>query len=187
SALQALARKLSGVLVIDEAYVDFSSENAIDFAQRFENVLVTRSFSKSYGLAGMRIGFAAGNASLIEALLKVKDSYNVDRLAQVAALAAFQDTAYLRSTVDRVRKTRKKLTGGLRKLGWEVLDSEANFVFGKPPRPAGEVMAALRRAKILVRHFPGPRTGESLRISVGTDREIELLLRALGRTSGGTV
>ena len=178
--LTRLARRLKGVLLIDEAYADFADENAASLFKRFPNVLITRSFSKSYSLAGMRVGFALGGRPLIEALFKVKDSYNVDRLAQAAAEAAFRDQRYLRKTVKRIRRTRERLSTTLRKRGWEVLPSSANFVFACPPGvPAARVFHRLRRKKVLVRYFPGKKTGRYLRISVGTDKEIDFLLKAL--------
>jgi histidinol-phosphate aminotransferase len=178
--LARLARRLKGVLLVDEAYADFADQNASSLFKKFPNVLVTRSFSKSYSLAGMRIGFALGSRPLIEALFKVKDSYNVDRLAQVAAEAAFRDRAYLRKTIRRIRRTRERLAGALRRRGWEVLPSSANFILARPPGGAAlAVFRQLRRRKVLVRHFPGKRTGAWLRISVGTDRQIDLLLKAL--------
>jgi histidinol-phosphate aminotransferase len=184
STLARLARRLRGVLLIDEAYADFARDNHAALFKRHPNVLVTRSFSKSYSLAGMRVGFALGSRPLIEALLKVKDSYNVDRLAQLAAEAAFGDQAYLRKTVRRIQKTRQRLESGLRKLGWEALPSAANFVFARPPHtPAAKVFRHLRQKKVLVRHFPGNQTGGWLRITVGTDKEIDFLLRALRTVS----
>lgn len=179
--LAQLAERLRGVLVIDEAYVDFADDDCASLAARFPNVLVTRSFSKSYSLAGMRVGFCLGHRALIEALFKVKDSYNVDRLAQIAAEAAFKDQAYLSRTVARIRRTRERLGRELGRRGWEVLPSAANFVFAMPPKrtSAQQVFGELRRRKILVRHFPGKRTGAFLRISIGTDKEIDFLLKAL--------
>ena len=178
--LARLARRLKGVLLIDEAYADFADENAAMLFKRFPNVLVTRSFSKSYSLAGMRVGFALGSRPLIEGLMKVKDSYNLDRLAQIAAEEAFGDQRHLRRTVRRVQRTRERLSKALRKRGWEVLPSSANFVFARPPGvSAAKVFRHLRRRRVLVRHFPGKKTGEWLRISVGTDKEIDFLLRAL--------
>lgn len=179
-ALARLARRLKGVLVIDEAYADFADENCSSLFKKFPNVLITRSFSKSYSLAGMRVGFALGDRALIEALLKVKDSYNVDRLAQAAAEAAFRDQRHLRRTVKRIRRTRERLSRTLLKRGWEVLPSSANFVFARPPGiPAARVFRHLRRKKVLVRYFPGKMTGRFLRISVGTDKEIDFLLKAI--------
>ena len=129
---------------------------------------------------GMRIGFALGNQQLIGALFKVKDSYNVDRLAQTAAEAAFRDQAYLRKTAARIKATRRRLTQTLERWGWEVLPSAANFVFARPAGIAAtEVFARLRKKKVLVRHFPGAKTGRFIRISVGTDKEIDFLLNAL--------
>lgn len=188
--LARLARRLKGVLLIDEAYADFARENCAALFKTFPNVLVTRSFSKSYSLAGMRVGFALGSRKLIEALFKVKDSYNVDRLAQIAAESAFRDQPHLRKNVRRIRQTRERLSEALRARGWAVLPSEANFVFARPPIitrgttaisriSAMDVFRHLRRHKVLVRHFPGKRTGAWLRISVGTDNEIDFLLKVL--------
>jgi histidinol-phosphate aminotransferase len=184
-ALARLARRLKGVLLIDEAYADFADQNAASLFKRFPNVLVTRSFSKSYSLAGMRVGFALGSHPLIEALMKVKDSYNLDRLAEIAAEAAFSDQRYLRRTVRRIRRTRQRLSKSLLERGWQVLPSSANFLFARPPVvSAVRVFRNLRRRKVLVRHFPGKKTGDWLRISVGTDKEIDFLLRALHSMRG---
>jgi len=179
--LARLARRLKGVLLIDEAYADFARENCATLFKTFSNVLVTRSFSKSYSLAGMRVGFALGSRALINALFKVKDSYNVDRLAQIAAEAAFRDQPYLRRNVRRIRGTRERLSKSLLAHDWEVLPSEANFVFARPPEGmrAIDVFRHFRCHKVLVRHFPGKRTGAWLRISIGTDKEIDFLLKAL--------
>jgi len=187
--LSRLARRLRGVLLIDEAYADFAGENAASLFKRHPNVLVTRSFSKSYSLAGMRVGFALGSRTLIESLMKIKDSYNLDRLAQIAAEAAFGDQRYLRRTVRRVCRTRQRLASELGRRGWKVLPSSANFVLARPVISRGttaissisavDVFRYLRKKKILVRHFPGKKTGQWLRISIGTDKEIDFLLKAL--------
>jgi histidinol-phosphate aminotransferase len=178
----AFCRAFPGVVLIDEAYVDFSREHAMDLATAADNTntLVMRTLSKAYSLAGLRLGYTVGPAPLIAALYKIKDSYNVDMLAQLIAQAALEDPAHMRAHAARIRQTRARLTSALRGRGYGVLDSETNFVFARPPDGrAAELLAQLRRNRILVRHFPGPRTGEYLRITVGTDAEIDALLAAL--------
>ncbi|HEX2681492.1 MAG TPA: aminotransferase class I/II-fold pyridoxal phosphate-dependent enzyme, partial [Candidatus Dormibacteraeota bacterium] len=172
----------SGVVVIDEAYVDFAPRSCLPLLERHANVLLLRTFSKSYGLAGMRIGFALGPADLIEALDAVKDSYNVDRLAIVAATAAIEDADHHRKVVDEVVRNRGELARALEGLAFEVVPSSTNFVFARPPRPAGEVVAALRERKILVRHYDREPIAGWIRITVGTREQHEKLLSALKET-----
>ena len=182
--IAAFARRFPGVVVVDEAYADFARGNAMSFATapRNRNVIVMRTFSKSYSLAGLRVGFCVGPKDLIAALYKAKDSYNVDAVAQAVALAAFKDRAYHRRTVAKVVKTRKAFSKALAKRGWDVIPSEANFVFAKPPSPAkaAEVFAMLKARGIFVRYFAGPLTGDRLRITIGTDDQMKALLAALG-------
>ena len=171
------------VVVIDEAYVDFGGESAIPLIARYPNLLVTQTLSKARSLAGLRVGFAAGNADLIEALVRVKDSFNsypLDRLAIAGAVAAYDDVAYFEQTRDAVVASRERLTAGLMALGFEVIPSAANFVFTRhPTRDASQLVLALRRQNILVRHFCLPRIEQYLRITVGTDAECDALLTAL--------
>ena len=178
--LSVLSKRLKGVLVVDEAYVDFADENALPLARRAKNVLVTRSLSKSFSLAGMRIGFALGHADLIHALLKVKDSYNLDRLAQVAGEAALSDMPYHRRCVARIKRTREWFRAELDRRGWSSLPSQANFLMTRPALgPASEWFAGLRSRKILVRWFDSPRTRDYLRITIGTEAEMKRFLAAL--------
>ena len=181
--IAAFARTFKGVVIVDEAYADFARWNCLDLATAEDNrnVIVMRTFSKSYSLAGLRVGYCIGPEDLIEALYKVKDSYNVDAIAQAVALAAFQDRAYHRKTVAAVVKTRKAFSKALAKRGWDVLPSDSNFVFAKPPAPAtaADLFAALKRREIFVRYFPGPLTGDRLRITIGTDEQMATLLAAL--------
>lgn len=181
--IAAFARKFPGVVVVDEAYADFAHGNcmALATAPRNRNVIVMRTFSKSYSLAGMRVGWCVGPRDLIDALYKVKDSYNVDAVAQRVALAALKDRAYHRRTVAKVVKTRGAFAKALAKRGWDVIPSESNFVFAKPPAPAtaAEVFAYLKSREIYVRYFPGPLTGDRLRITIGTDAQMKVLLAAL--------
>ena len=178
AAVEAAVAVSSGVVAVDEAYVDFAPRSAIELLDRHENMLLLRTFSKSYSLAGMRIGFALGSQDLIEALNSVKDSYSLDRLAIVAAAAAIEDEAHHRLVIDEVVGNRSQLEGALTKLGFEVVPSAANFVFAQPPRPAAEVAAALRERKILVRHYDREPIAGWIRITVGTREQHGKLLAA---------
>ena len=188
SRIAAFARRFPGVVIVDEAYADFARWNAMELATapRNKNVIVMRTFSKSYSLAGLRVGFCIGPEDLIAALYKVKDSYNVDAIAQDVALAAFNDRAYHRRTVAAVVRTRNAFAQELLRRGWDVEPSDSNFLFAKPPARAGaaDVFEALRRRRIFVRYFPGPLTGDRLRITIGTDAQMETLLSALDRITG---
>ena len=171
-----------GVVVIDEAYVDFADHHCADLALSMDNVLVARTFSKSFSLAGLRVGYVIGRAPLIEAFYKIKDSYNVDRLAQEIALAAIQDAAYMRRNVERIKDTRARTAAELAKRGFEVFPSATNFLWVKPPKMGAKALfEALRADKILVRYFPGARTGDYLRITIATDGEMMAFLSALDR------
>jgi histidinol-phosphate aminotransferase len=169
-----------GVVVIDEAYVDFAKENCLDVAGSFQNVIVTRSLSKSYSLAGLRLGYAIGPPELITALFKIKDSYNVDILAQRVGLAALRDQEYFRDVVERTCATRERVADALRERSYEVSPSEANFLWIRPPHlKADELFRYLRELKVLVRYFPGESTGEYLRVSIGTNEEMDTFLTYL--------
>lgn len=175
-----LAERCDGMLVVDEAYADFADGNLIDLVRSHENVVVTRTLSKSYSLAGMRLGFALARPQVVAALDKIRDHYNIDRLAQAAAVAALHDQEYFRSCVGRIRETREWFCDGLRRIGYGFIPSEANFVFATPPdRNGGRVYEALFGRKILVRHFTDPLLSHGLRISIGTREEMEATLAAL--------
>ena len=178
----AFCRRFKGVVVIDEAYGDFADQNCMDLALAPDNTntLVSRTFSKSFSLAGLRFGYVVGPVSLIGALYKIKDSYNMDMLAQVVGLAALNDLPYMRENAVKIRATRDRFISELRTRGWTVGDSQTNFVFARPPDgQAATLFESLKRAKIFVRYFPGPETGEYLRISIGTDEQMETLLKKL--------
>ena len=177
--IEAAVSASSGIVVIDEAYVDFAPQSCLPLLERYENVLLLRTFSKSYALAGLRIGFALGPRDVIEALDSVKDSYNVDRLAIVAAVAAIEDEGHHKKLVDEVVRNRRELAGALEEMKFDVVPSAANFVFVKPPKPAAEVVAALRGRKILVRHYDREPIAGWIRITVGTRDQHEALLAAL--------
>ncbi|MDE1179663.1 histidinol-phosphate transaminase [Paraburkholderia sp.] len=185
--LSEIERLVSGnpdsVVLIDEAYVDFGAESAISLIDRYPNLLVVHTVSKSRSLAGMRVGFAFGHPALIDALNRVKDSFNsypLDRLAQAAATASYQDDVWFRETCARVVASRERLTAGLEAVGFDVVPSAANFVFARhEAHDAATVAARLREKEIFVRHFKAPRIDQYLRISVGTDAECDTLLDAL--------
>ena len=176
------AKSFLGVVLVDEAYADFADDTCMPLAAAAgnANVVVMRTLSKSFSLAGLRLGYCVGPEDLIEALYKVKDSYNVDALAQAVALAALADLPWMRRNAAKVQKTRDATADELRRRGWDVPPSQTNFLFAKPAhRPAAELFEELRRRNIFVRYFPGPRTGDRLRISVGTDADMDTLLAVL--------
>lgn len=171
------------VVVIDEAYVDFGTESAVALVNRYPNVLVTHTYSKSRSLAGLRIGYAVGDVSLIEALIRVKDSFNsypIDRFAEAGAIAALQDEAYFQKTRQQVMAAREQLVSDLLMLGFEVLPSGANFIFARHPQYTGEQLAAgLRDQAVIVRHFKKPaRIVGFIRITVGNDAQHLALIQA---------
>ncbi len=180
SAVKKFCKTFPGVVVIDEAYVDFAREDAMDLALSSDRVIVTRTLSKSYSLAGLRLGYAVGPRPLIEALHKIKDVYNVDRLAQEIACVALADQDYMRGIADRIRALREDVAEQLRGRGFSVFPSEANFLWVKPPGIGAQALFdALRSGGIHVRHFAGSRTGDYLRITIGSDVEMDLLLQAI--------
>jgi histidinol-phosphate aminotransferase len=173
--IRDFCRRFSGLVLIDEAYVDFAPEHCMDLALEFSNVLVSRSFSKSYSLAGARVGYVVGHADLISALFKIKDSYNVNAITQALALAAFEDEAHMRSNVANVISTREKTAKQLAALGYHVCPSAANFLWARPPagKNAAEIFAGLRERNILIRYFPGAKTGDYLRVTIGLDEHMD--------------
>lgn len=175
----SFAGSCRGVVVIDEAYVDFAPRDCIDLALGLPNVLATRTLSKSYSLAGLRLGYAVGSSELVEALFKIKDSYNVDAVSQAVALAAIRDCDGMRAAAGRICATRQRLSEGLAALGFRVYPSGANFVWTRPVGAADVLFAALKQRGILVRHFSGARTGAFLRITVGTDTQVDALLETV--------
>jgi histidinol-phosphate aminotransferase len=180
SYIAELAQRCAGMLVVDEAYVDFTDLNALALVKKYPNVVVTRTFSKSYALAGMRLGLAVARPEVIAALDKIRDHYHLDRLALVAASAALLDQDYLQLTVAWVRNVRDFFSNGLRKLGYQVIPSHGNYVFASPPEgDAKRVYDALFERKILVRYFSDPWLKHGLRISIGTREEMLRLLSAL--------
>ena len=186
--VRSLAKAFPGLLVVDEAYAAFADADCVALVREFPNVVVTRTMSKAHALAGLRVGYALCPPAVAEVFHRVRDSYNVDRLAQVAAAAALDDREWLDVTVAQVRATRDRLAAALRQLGWQVNPAAGNFVLAAPvstKRAASVETAAhcfefLRARKILVRRFPNHRlTEKSLRISVGTEQETDVFLQAV--------
>jgi histidinol-phosphate aminotransferase len=179
-----LAGNPDSVVVIDEAYIDFGGQSAVELVVRYPQLLVTRTLSKSHALAGLRVGYAIGQAHLVEALNRVKDSFNsypLDRFAQAGALASMEDRAHFESICTKVVATRTTLVAEMEELGFVVLPSAANFILARHPLHDGaKLAAALRESNIIVRHFSKPaRIAPFLRITVGTDSQCDMLLAAL--------
>ena len=188
SKIEALLQAIDGLLVVDEAYIDFGGETAIPLLKDYQNLIVVRTFSKTFGLAGMRVGYALAAHSIIGMLVRVRDAYNLDRVAQAAALAAFEDEAYFEIKRQKVIETRESTRSRLDALGWFTYPSVANFLFTEPKNAAGESGAAvaedlfryLKKRKILVRHFPKhPLTCAFLRVSIGKKAEMQTFLAAV--------
>jgi histidinol-phosphate aminotransferase len=184
--LEKLCRSQRGVVVLDEAYVDFAKENALELALKFPNVIIARTFSKAYSLCFQRVGYFVAHPALIEALDKIRDSYNVNGLGQVAALATLDDLPYYRENFQRVTATRERLSSHLRGLGFDVFPSSTNFLLVRPPIfSAKEWLEKLRSKKILVRWFSAAEGRGYLRISIGTDADARFLIAAARRILAG--
>ena len=197
--IAAFAKGFRGVVVVDEAYVEYAQTNCMELATApgNRNVIVMRTFSKAYSLAGLRVGYCVGPKDLIDALYKIKDSYNVDAIAQTLALAAVRDQKTLKATVRKVIATRTWFVAELEKRGWDVLPTEANFIFARPPvkegkrergsdlliacKKAQHLFEALRERNIFIRYFKGAKTGDRVRISIGTDAQMKRVLREIDR------
>lgn len=178
-----LESNTESVVVIDEAYVDYGTESAVTLVNQYPNLLVTHTLSKSYALAGLRVGYAVGHQDLIEALERVKNSFNsypIDKLAMAGSVAAIEDQEYLHKISKAVIQTRETLVKDLSQLGFETIPSQANFVFTKhPSKDAAQIAAALREKHIIVRHFKLPRIDQHLRITIGTDAQCTALIKEL--------
>ncbi len=182
--LERLAEGLSGLLVIDEAYIDFADDQAagLELAQKRDNVIVLRTLSKGYSLAGLRFALAVANPDILADLVKVKDSYNVDAVACAVAEAAFKDQAHKNANAKKVRASREKLTGELERLGFRVIPSQSNFLLARPSDgDAARLYESLKARRILVRYFIQPRLDDKIRITVGTDEQNDALVEALGK------
>jgi len=177
--LEGLCRKQHGVVLLDEAYVDFANQNALALGLKYSHVLVARTFSKAYSLCSLRVGYLVGHPSLIAALQKIRDSYNVNGLGQIAAQATLANLPYYRANFRRIIATRERLTQALTELGFNVWPSQTNFILTRPPVfPAKDWLEMLRQRKILVRWFDSPEMRPYLRVTIGTDAEASALLRA---------
>ena len=178
--IEELAQRCSGMLVVDEAYADFSDATALDLVRKYDNVVVTRTLSKSYALAGMRLGLAIARPEVIAALDKIRDHYNLDRLAQAACVASLKDQDYFRESCRKICESREWFSAELRAIGYAVIPSHGNFVFASPPDRNGKrVYDALYAKKILVRLLSDPLLAHGLRISIGTQPEMEQTLAAM--------
>jgi histidinol-phosphate aminotransferase len=172
-----LAKKFSGLLLVDEAYVDFADGNCLELVKDFANVVISRTFSKAYSLAGLRFGYAVAQPQVIAEMMKVKDSYNCDAISIVAATAAIEDQEYAANTCQYVRSERARVSDELTALGWSVIPSSANFIFAVAPRGrAREAYLGLKQQGILVRFFDKPGLNDKLRITIGTSQENNALL-----------
>ena len=188
-----IAKKFPGILVVDEAYAAFAAENAAVLVTKFPRLVITRTFSKSHSLAGLRIGYALANPEIIALLDRARDSYNLDRLAQTAALAALQDPNYFHETIAKIIRTRESFLAKIHSLGWFAHPSQANFVLVEPknargdsagqqngPAIAQDLFAFLKHRRILVRYFgKHPLTHAALRVTIGTDADMAILANAL--------
>jgi histidinol-phosphate aminotransferase len=184
AAVAKLAERLACPLVVDEAYGDFAETDCLGLIADHPNIIVTRSFSKGYGLAGLRLGYMVARPEIVAGLEKVKDSYNCDTLSLLGGQAALEDRPYLAQTRGKVLATRDRLTTALRGLGYRVPVSQANFVWCEGGPPAAEVYAGLKDRGLLVRLMRYPGREDGLRITVGTDAEVDRLLEELGRIVG---
>lgn len=183
-----LQQNTHSVVIVDEAYIDFGGTTAVGLVEKYPNLLVVQTLSKSRSLAGARVGLAIGNQELIAGLDRVKNSFNsypLDRLAEAATIAAFEDDVYFQQCRDKIIATREWTSAQLQALGFQVLPSQANFVFAKPTtNNAAELAQKLREHKILVRYFNAPRINEFLRITIGTDQQMQQLISVLKQLAG---
>jgi len=178
--VEKVVARAEGLVLIDEAYVDFAEGGCLELIGRYPNLIFTRTMSKSFSLAGMRLGFGFAPAGLVAGMWKVKDHYNVNQLSLVAAEAALDDLGHMQANAARILATRQRLTGRLRELGFYVWESQANFVLARTPGPLAKgLYEGLKERRILVRYFPQRRLEDCLRISIGTDGEIDAFLGAL--------
>jgi histidinol-phosphate aminotransferase len=186
--MHRVCREFSGVVWIDEAYADFADDHCVDFVRQYPNVVVSRTVSKSYSLAGLRLGVAFAQPALVEEMMKVKDSYNLDMLTQALGKAALEDREYMLANVRRIRATRERLCNELRGMGFEIPPSHANFILAKPPVPAAGLFCELRNRGFLARYFDQDRVRDYIRITIGSDpdmaafsRTVAEILREQGR------
>jgi len=189
--LEELARKFDGLLLIDEAYADFADDNCIPLVREYENVVISRTLSKAYSLAGLRFGYAIAHLNVIAEMNKAKDSYPCDAISIIAATAAIEDQEYAKRSWDQVKSERQRVSSELTQMGWNVLPSQANFILAGAPDGRGkEAYLALKKQGILVRYFDKPGLQDKIRITIGTSQENNALLggiKALTATAGEKV
>jgi histidinol-phosphate aminotransferase len=175
--IEELCKKFSGIVLVDEAYVDFADDNCLPLLKDHANIVITRTLSKAYSLAGLRFGYAVARPDVIREMNKAKDSYPCDAISVAAATAAIQDQEYAKKTWDHVKSERQRLSSELTQLGWKVLPSEANFIFATVPDGRGkDVYLGLKRQGILVRHWDKPGLSDKIRITIGTSQENNALI-----------
>lgn len=175
--VEELARQFPGLILVDEAYVDFAEDDCVPLVREYQNVVITRTLSKAYALAGLRFGYAVGQEHVIGEMMKVKDSYNTDAISTLAATAAIEDQEYARGMWEKVRTERNRLSSELTHMGWTVLPSQANFILVTCPDGKGrEAYLGLKQQGILVRYFDKPGLSDKIRVTVGTMQENNALL-----------
>jgi len=189
SLLRQMAQKIKGILVIDEAYAEFAAENALQLAREFENVIIVRTVSKSYSLAGIRLGYAIGNAALIAEMFKVKDPFNVTLLTQAIVAAALEDQEYFRKTVSRIVKTREWFIKEASAMDYRIIPSQANFIFPQPPQKGRGVKfyEALLQRKVLTRYYGEEGVRDGVRMTIGTEEEMATVLQVLKEILHSTI
>lgn len=175
--IEAICSRFNGIVVVDEAYADFAEDNALRLLKKFDNLIVTRTLSKSYSMAGVRLGWAISSPSIIKEMVKVKDSYNVNMLSQLLAIGALEDQPYFKDIVSQIKTTRVRLVNKLKSLRFTVIPSQSNFVMVSPPDKNGNnLFLFLRSRNIIVRYFPSPKTKDFIRITVGRDEDMQKLI-----------
>ena len=180
--MQSICEEFNGIVLIDEAYADFADDSCVDFVNKFDNVIISRTLSKSYSLAGIRVGYAISSSIIIDGMMKVKDSYNINALSQNIALLALKDQGYFNENVRKICETRKKTSTALKELGFQVIPSAANFLLTSPPDCNGKrLYEELKENGILVRWFSGDEISKFIRISIGTDKEMDNLLDLIAK------
>jgi histidinol-phosphate aminotransferase len=174
--IEKFCSMFGGIVFIDEAYADFAETTCIELVRKHPNVIIGRTLSKSYSLAGIRLGWGIASKAVICGMMKVKDSYNINYISQKLAVAAIEDQAYFKETVSKIKETRNSLSDKLIKTGFKVIPSQSNFIFASPPDSRGEMLFNyLRDHNIIVRYFPGRITGKYIRITIGTEQETDKL------------
>ncbi|HBM17391.1 MAG TPA: histidinol-phosphate transaminase [Lentisphaeria bacterium] len=175
--IEVICSKFKGIVLVDEAYADFAEDNAMRLLEKFDNLIISRTLSKSYSMAGVRLGWAVSNKSIIREMIKVKDSYNVNMISQFLAIEALKDRQYFAETVSRIKKARSILVHELVKLDFKIIPSQANFLFVSPPEGNGnDLFLFLRTKNIIVRYFPAPKTKAFIRITIGREEDMQELL-----------